>query len=742
MSASALPMTAAERAQEANALVARIDALRARATEEQAESQIAEAVEPAVISDGDWDELLNDKPAPVSDPLPLVPQQLKALPNWVTFESASKKAPIISGTLQNAKSNDSKTWVDYQTACKNIAEGRGYTGLGFVTDGANSHNLIGFDLDGCRNPATGELTEWAERIAAELSGTYGEITVSGTGLRFWVIAPSFRKHADFKMAFAPLYNGKNQVLEIFGDGLYFTVSGNRLPNRPSEVLTLDESRINSILALAKSLAVVEQKLSKPAITGYTPQKDEGFEKLFDVVGWKPMFERMNKMGDTRFHDISLDAGKLTYCPMPEHQPRGTQYNYTPCFGALADAAGVVHCFGCKFTGDMVKTVFEFDAGEDGGQIQHKNMYECARAICVENALNFEEFFPPVQTLSLNQQPTETPVVPQGFLGARVEGGDDSYVIAPTNLGDEGWFPRGDISLTGGYSGAGKTTLILDMLEKQARGEFFFGRETYRLPYLVMLADRSPRGLRRTMKRMKIDLKTLPHARHNGGNITDAIEKELVARQPMPAIVFLEGIDLMGDSSKGQDVATLLRELARIADHYFVAIVGSTGSPKVKKGDGYKSAREMFIGSSSWARLVETMVLLQRENETAELTDMVVLPRQSKPVSYTLRFEDGRLREATQEEAKKFAPAPTSSQGKGESARELAIEWYTGLFKNPDGTYKQEVLLKEHQSKKRTLIGMTRRSLADAREFHGIGYDPIKKTYIAPPDWGENDVKLE
>jgi len=302
-----------------------------------------------------------------------------------------------------------------------------------------------------------------------------------------------------------------------------------------------------------------------------------------------------------------------------------------------------------------------------------------------------------------------------FLGAKVEGDDDSYVIAPSSFGEhhEGWFPRGDVSLVGAYSGGGKTTLILDMLEKQAAHAPFFGRATYGLPFLVMLADRSPRGLRRTMRRMKIDLKELPHAIYSGEDIADAIEKELVTRKPMPAVVFLEGIDLMGDSGKGVDVSVLLRKLARIADYYFVAIIGSTGSPKVKGKDGYKTAREKFIGSGSWARLVETMILLERPTETAELTTMTVLPRQSKPLMYTLRFDDGRLREATEEEANLLKPQVTTASSKLGEAK----AWLRKVFTGPDGKHRKEVSEGEY-----------RHALAEIVET--IGKDTLTKARIS------------
>ena len=375
------------------------------------------------------------EPPVAFDPLPLVPAFLKSLSNWVTFQSKDNKAPIISGTRDNAKSNDPTTWVSYHTACGNIAAGKGYRNLGFVTDGANSGNLVGFDFDGCRNPETGELTEWAVRMIEALGATYGEITISGTGLRLWVIAP-LGTNMKFKMGLAPLHYGKNQVLEIFGDGLYFTMSGNRLPGLPSEIRTLNEAQMGEVLAVAHRLAVENPKPKKVQVDGtigsgmsLVSEPDEGFRQLFDEVGWQPLIDRMNKMGDDRFHNLVIDAGKMTYCPMPGHTPRSTNMKYTPCFGALATEPAIAHCFGCDFSGDMVKAVSEFDRGEDGGKIDYKNMYDCARAICKEYSLNFDDYFPPQVAPTPSVAPSPEPQITEEQVSA-AEGatGDEEYPV--------------------------------------------------------------------------------------------------------------------------------------------------------------------------------------------------------------------------------------------------------------------------------------------------------------------------
>lgn len=67
------------------------------------------------------------------DLFPEIPDVFKSYDNWLTFESAEKKAPIISGTFAHAKSNDSMTWVSYPTLLQNIRDGKGYRNIGFHT---------------------------------------------------------------------------------------------------------------------------------------------------------------------------------------------------------------------------------------------------------------------------------------------------------------------------------------------------------------------------------------------------------------------------------------------------------------------------------------------------------------------------------------------------------------------------------------------------------------------------------
>jgi hypothetical protein len=362
--------------------------------------QVAEAPEPE-----EFDDELS------CDLLPHVPEIFKKFPNWVEWE-AGTKTPLVSGPqlLAKAKTNDPSSWRAYKTVCENICAAKRPVRLGFVTDGERTGNVAGVDLDGARDPQTGNITPWAREILKLLGSTYCEVTPSKTGLRAWVIA-ELPEGVDkiTKLALSDGYGNKVQV-EVFGDGKYFTMTGDTIPESSNEVLALTPEKIKKLFDLldyleAKYPSASEQHKSEKAPRTRVVHRpdgtlafelvppDEGFKALSADLGWKPLIDRMNKMADSRFHGLNLEAGKLIYCPMPGHTPRSESLPYKPCFGLMPDGE-LVHCFGCDFTGDLVKTVREFDGGEDGGKIEYATMYDAARKICEQEALKFEDYFPP------------------------------------------------------------------------------------------------------------------------------------------------------------------------------------------------------------------------------------------------------------------------------------------------------------------------------------------------------------
>ena len=87
---------------------------------------------------------------------------------------------------------------------------------------------------------------------------------------------------------------------------------------------------------------------------------------------------------------------------------------------------------------------------------------------------------------------------------------EDYVLGPaTTAKFEGWFPLGGVSLIAGSSGAGKTTWALQMLDAQSRGESFLGHQSFALPYIMVMQDRSEFAMRRTFRRLEIGVDRVP-----------------------------------------------------------------------------------------------------------------------------------------------------------------------------------------------------------------------------------------
>jgi primase-polymerase (primpol)-like protein len=78
------------------------------------------------------------------------------------------------------------------------------------------------DVDGCRDPETGEIESWALEIAAELD-SYAEASPSGTGLKVFLRGelPSGRR--------------RKGSIEMYDRGRFFTTTGHRLADFPATV---------------------------------------------------------------------------------------------------------------------------------------------------------------------------------------------------------------------------------------------------------------------------------------------------------------------------------------------------------------------------------------------------------------------------------------------------------------------------------------------------------------------------
>lgn len=168
----------------------------------------------------------------------LVPIELRRLNQWVLWrlENDTKKPYQASGKL--ASSTDPSTWTTFPRAMTAYQTGK-FSGVGFVF--AEGGGLLGIDLDGCRNPDTGELASWAEVIIHQIP-TYAEVSPSGTGIKLFLQGklpwPTGRHE---KLPKEPSVCDKAPAIEAYDHGRYFAVTSQIIDGAKYSVERCDEA---------------------------------------------------------------------------------------------------------------------------------------------------------------------------------------------------------------------------------------------------------------------------------------------------------------------------------------------------------------------------------------------------------------------------------------------------------------------------------------------------------------------
>ena len=146
-----------------------------------------------------------------------IPEQLAERPQWVCWrleerDDKSTKVPYTPGTLRRASSTDLLTWRTFSEALAAYEAGEPpYDGIGFVFCSADP--FVGIDLDGCRNPETGEVAPWAKKIISRVQEGYVEASPSGTGVH--IIVEGVVRDGGMRKGRA----------EMYGRGRFFTITG-------------------------------------------------------------------------------------------------------------------------------------------------------------------------------------------------------------------------------------------------------------------------------------------------------------------------------------------------------------------------------------------------------------------------------------------------------------------------------------------------------------------------------------
>lgn len=203
-----------------------------------------------------------------------IPALLIALAHWVDWRYEERdgkrtKIPYCAATGLRASTTDPSTWSVYESAA---AAAPRYDGIGFVF--SKEDDLVGVDLDDCRDPETAEIAEWALAIVRSLN-SYTEITPSGRGL-----------HILCRGKLPPGGRRKGKI-EIYEDGRYFTITGDRLREGSDAI----EERQGELTALHSSLFPPPSPTPRPNGVGVHSSPRADWE-IVDQVRKNPRFDSL------------------------------------------------------------------------------------------------------------------------------------------------------------------------------------------------------------------------------------------------------------------------------------------------------------------------------------------------------------------------------------------------------------------------------------------------------------------
>lgn len=201
-----------------------------------------------------------------------VPVDLQSINRWVlwryVFEKGDWKKVPFKTDGQRASSTNAQSWSTFMDVWDAylVAD---YDGIGIIII---EDDFDGIDLDDCRDPLTGELSELAQRALDEIEG-YAEVSPSATGIKLFSrtnLVSSITNH--------------DKGIELYKDGRYFTVTGHRLNGH--DALPVIEQDIGWLIAETEQdqHAKFEGTSSEVALANYKPVLiDWDLQRVVDEV---------------------------------------------------------------------------------------------------------------------------------------------------------------------------------------------------------------------------------------------------------------------------------------------------------------------------------------------------------------------------------------------------------------------------------------------------------------------------
>lgn len=159
----------------------------------------------------------------------------------------------------HASTTNPKSWAMLDTAERALAAGQ-IDGIGYVIREDQEHVFL--DLDDCRDPATGEIADWAAELVEECD-SYTELTPSGGGLRIIGTHGGFL-NAPIDASYRLPCGGHGEV--YFRGVRYVTMTGQHLAGTPNETRDISGPALDLLARAGRKLQ------PKPEARAMTPEQ--------------------------------------------------------------------------------------------------------------------------------------------------------------------------------------------------------------------------------------------------------------------------------------------------------------------------------------------------------------------------------------------------------------------------------------------------------------------------------------
>jgi len=191
--------------------------------------------------------------------------------------------------------------------------------------------------------------------------------------------------------------------------------------------------------------------------------------------------------------------------------------------------------------------------------------------------------------------------------------DNESFTEPADFIVDRLFRRGAISLIGGPTYVGKTTLLFQIIRDWMAGRPVFGHESHPASCCYMSTIHTAQHAKDVMNRVGAEVEVLSTTSSVSPRTFESICQEAIHAVPKLNVLFLDGIQPICTKNQNDPsaVADTISEINRALFQYNLTLVASGCSSKPK--DHYASSRDRFAGAYSWLQGSSTFVSIDYVN---------------------------------------------------------------------------------------------------------------------------------